>query len=299
MTGTPRVERELPVILADLAGGPYPDYIDDVLAVTAQRRQRRAWTFPERWLPVDLATERVALPRLPWRMLGVLALLVLLLIVAVALGVGTQPRLPAPFGPAANGIVAYADAGDIYTADPLTGRARAITTGPETDLRPRFSRDGTHVVFERVAQGEHSLYVAGSDGRDAVRVTPEAISLATNSGGSPYQFSPDGRSIAIAAIRAGGPGILLAAADGSGARWLDLAPLSDRVSTAYEPTFRPPDGKEILFAGTDSVATNGRPGLYAIDPVSGSIRTIVSVAGNADLDSGSWSPDGERLSYVT
>ncbi len=75
-------------------------------------------------------------------------------------------------------------------------------------------------AFEVVLAPFHarSLYVARSDGRDVVRVTPEAISLATNSGGSPDQFSPDGRSIAIAAIRAGGPGILLAAADGSGAR---------------------------------------------------------------------------------
>ena len=55
-------------ILGDLAMGPYPDYIDDVLATTAQRRQRPAWTFPERWLPmVDIARQPVFAPRIPWR----------------------------------------------------------------------------------------------------------------------------------------------------------------------------------------------------------------------------------------
>ncbi len=71
------------------------------------------------------------------------------------------------------------------------------------------------------------------------------------------------------------------------------------MSTALEPTFRPPDGKEILFAGEDYSAANGGPGLFAIDPVSGPIRTIVEVGGNADLDSGSWAPDGGQLSYVS
>jgi hypothetical protein len=48
MTTERRLERDLPEIQGDLAVGPYPDYIDDVLALTAQRRQRAAWTFPER-----------------------------------------------------------------------------------------------------------------------------------------------------------------------------------------------------------------------------------------------------------
>ena len=43
--------------------GPYPDYIDDVLATTAQRRQRPAWTFPERWLPMDITTHASRRPR--------------------------------------------------------------------------------------------------------------------------------------------------------------------------------------------------------------------------------------------
>ena len=123
MTTERRLERDLPQILGDLAMGPYPDYIDDVLATTAQRRQRPAWTFPERWLPmVDIARQPVLAPRLPWRAISLAAVMVALLLAAAAVFIGTQPRLPAPFGLARNGLIAYDAGGDIYTADPVDRR---------------------------------------------------------------------------------------------------------------------------------------------------------------------------------
>jgi hypothetical protein len=127
MTIEQRFERDLPLILDDIAAGAYPDYIDDVLSTTARGRQRPGWTFPERWLPVDLVTTRVPTTRMPWRQLGVLALLALLIAAAIGLYAGaTQVRVPAPFGPAGNGLIAYAAGGDIFTADPVTGDSRAI-----------------------------------------------------------------------------------------------------------------------------------------------------------------------------
>lgn len=51
---------------------------------------------------------------MPWRQLGVLALIALLLAAAIVGYVASQQtRLPAPFGPARNGQVVYADKGDI------------------------------------------------------------------------------------------------------------------------------------------------------------------------------------------
>ena len=35
-----------------------PDYRDDIVRQTARTRQRPAWTFPERWLPVSVITSR-------------------------------------------------------------------------------------------------------------------------------------------------------------------------------------------------------------------------------------------------
>ena len=63
-------------------------------------------------------------------------------------------QVPQPFGRAANGLVAYAAAGDIFTVDPVTGVSTAIITGPETDINPRWSRDGTHLAFERKIDGD-------------------------------------------------------------------------------------------------------------------------------------------------
>ena len=54
MTTDRRFESDLSDLLAELAPRRTPDYRDDVVRQTARTRQRPAWTFPERWLPVDL-----------------------------------------------------------------------------------------------------------------------------------------------------------------------------------------------------------------------------------------------------
>jgi Tol biopolymer transport system component len=229
---------------------------------------------------------------MPWRQLGLLALLALLIAMAVIGYIGTQqPRLPAPFGPAANGLVAYAQGGDIFTADPVTGVATRIVASPETDVGPRFSRDGTRLVFERTVPGGGSqIYVVSVDGSDLTRVTPKTVFLTPSVLGEAweqYQFSPDGRSILIA-TSAGKPGISIARSDGSGVREIAVA------LQATEPSFRP-DGSEILFVG------DGPPGqshgVYAVDPASGAVRTIVEPLSDYDLAAANWSPDGSHVAY--
>ena len=76
----------------------------------------------------------------PWRTIALLALLGLLLAAAVTLYVGSRPRLPAPFGPAANGLVAYGQLGEIWTVDPLSGERKkvvSLTGGNEATCRQR------------------------------------------------------------------------------------------------------------------------------------------------------------------
>ena len=289
MTTERRLTRDLPEILGDLAMGPYPDYIDDVLATTATIRQRPAWTFPERWLPmVDLVRQPVFVPRLPLRSIALAIVVLLALLAAAILYVGSQQRVPAPFGLARNGLIAYSAGGDIYTADPVTGTATPIITGPETDRGPRFSLDGTHIAFARFADdGTSQIYVARSDGTGLTLVTPTRVNLATGSAGRAwerYKFSPDGRELLIATAS----GMTIARTDGSGASQLDVGMLAE------EPTYRPPDGNQILFIGRGAST-----GLFVLDRSTNQTRQIVKMERGFDLAGASWSPDGSKVAYWT
>jgi hypothetical protein len=136
MTAAQRLDRDLPLILGDLAIGPYPDYIDDVLATTAQRRQRPAWTFPERWLPMDIAARPVPTPAFPWRQVGVLALIASLLAVALAAYIA-RSRLPEPFGRPP--IAPSPTPSRAVSTQPMATSVVAARHRSMIDTRPQFS----------------------------------------------------------------------------------------------------------------------------------------------------------------
>jgi hypothetical protein len=292
MMPTGRLDRQLPELLTELAKPQTPDYFVDLLALTAGTRQRSVWTFLERWLPmVDITRQPVLAPRVPLRAIGLGLLLVGLILAALtALAVGTRPNLPAPFGPARAGLVAYAKDGDIYTVHPGTGVAVAVVSGPETDVGPVWSLDGTRIAFERKAAGESGpglLFVARGDGTDLKQVTLDPLEVIEG-----YSFSPDGREILISARPSptGTPSILIAASDGSRIRELDVG------RSASNPSWRPVDGAEILFTD-DQLMTGDAIGFYAVASNGGSVRTIVRSEFSRYRGFPLWSPDGTRLVY--
>jgi Tol biopolymer transport system component len=296
MTTGRRLERDLPLILDELAVSPYPDYIDSVLTTTARRRQRPTWTFPERWIPMATFTARAAtVPRTPLRAVAIVALLLVALAAGAALIIGTQRQVPPPFGRAATGLVAYAAEGDIYTVDPATGVSTAIITGPETDGDPRWSRDGTHLAFERKAVGDSGpglVYVARADGSEAVRLD----TAAPVSGIEGYYFSPDGTELLISyegGLDAGHgyPSILIAATDGSGFRDLGM------TMAAASAAWRPPDGSEILFMGVDSDGASSCCAIQAVNAKTGNARMILGLEQGRFRGHGQWSPNGAFISF--
>lgn len=184
MTTPQRLERDLPAILGELALAPYPDDIDDVLSTTAVRGQRPRWALPERWFPVELTTQRVQGPSMPWRALGALALVTVLIASAVALYVGTRPRLPDPFGPAVNGLVSYERGGTIYLFDPATDTARVLTSAAEGWVDPWFSPDGRYLLLAReVSNSQVEFGVLSVDGGEIRVVTPHPVQGGTGSSG--------------------------------------------------------------------------------------------------------------------
>jgi dipeptidyl aminopeptidase/acylaminoacyl peptidase len=286
MTSDRRFEQDLPDLLAELAPRAKPDYRDDIVRQTAHMRQRPAWMFPERWLPMtSITTRAVAAPPIRWRILGVVALLLLALLVGLATLAGSQRRVPPPFGPAANGRVAYEANGDIFTADPVTGAVTAVVTGAHTDAGPVWSRDGTLLAFKRTDAGSQfsRLFVARSDGSGLVGVTPEPIADLSS-----YTFSPDGTEIALMSANEASPKLWIAKADGSGLRQVDVP------VTVVEVSYRPPNGAELIVTGSKPGSTNG---IYGYDLRSGALRTIVEPSPGIGVDYVRASPDGSRIAY--
>ncbi len=132
--------------------GRLPTIVDDVLAAaTAGSGSGRPGPSQEGGFPWTSRLAPRPLPRLPWRQLGILALIALLLAAAIAVYVGTQAGHGAPRRSVRrrNGAIVFAAGGDIFVGDPVSGSSRAIVTGPEMDGNPLFSRDGTRVAFMR------------------------------------------------------------------------------------------------------------------------------------------------------
>ena len=290
MNGTDRLERELTAWFADTAAPQTPDWTADILAATSTTRQRPRWSFPTRWLPAAIVPRlpRLTVPSVPWRTVALLAALVLLLATAVALYVGSRPRLPAPFGPAANGLVAYAEGGEIWTVDPVTGERNAIVTLPGANSSPRWSRDGTRIAFLQLAAGGQSVGITNADGSGlVVSDTPAFVQADTDS----LAWSPDGRFVAVVA-EARAPRVL----GGPAARTTYLVDTTsgdvrdlDTRGVDTEVYWRPPDGRQLMY--TRQTAAGLRPLLASVED--DDMKELKVGDLDVSLRPGGWTPDGK------
>jgi dipeptidyl aminopeptidase/acylaminoacyl peptidase len=247
-------------------------------------RQRPRWSFPTRWLPASLVPRlpRIGMRPVPWRTIALLALLGLLLAAAMTLYVGSRPRLPDPFGPAENGLVTYAEDGDIWTVDPVTGERLAIVTGPATDLAPRWSRDGTRVAFLReVIPREHLLVVANGNGSDVVESGASFVDADIDS----IVWSPNGRWVAVAAGPATGRTMSLIETSTGEVRELDTPDID------VEMYWRPPDGRQLMYVR----AIGDDRQLVLVDVLDAEVKTAPLGKPELGLRPGGWTPDGERF----
>jgi hypothetical protein len=289
-------DRELPDLIVELANASTPDYLEAAIERASSRRQRPAWTFPGRWLPVQLTTQAAQAAGVPWRQLGILALIAILLAAIAIAYVGARRSVaPAPpFGLAGNGAIAMERAGDIVAVDHATGTLTPIITGPENDAAPRYFRDGTRIAFERrvdePADGR-LIMVANADGSGVTAATPEPLQ-----GLLWWNLSPDGRDLLVGANRGGLTRMTVYAIDGSH----DPIPLDVDVyldtQVLMVPSYRPPDGREILVPGIRSGSATR--GIYVVDAKNGALlRTLVAPTTDGDIFGVVWSPTGDTATY--
>jgi Tol biopolymer transport system component len=289
-----RFEGRLPDALEDLASPQFPDYFDDVLASAVAQRQRPAWTFLERWIPMSTIARRPALaPSLPWRTIGIALLLLALLVATAVVSVGLRQDNPAPpYGLAENGLVAFVSDGDIYTRDLTTGEEELIVGGEATDVFPFYSRDGLSLAFFRLGPANESegslsdevtLMVAAADGSNARPV----FGPAATDGAA---WSPSSDSMAVVA-KADGPRALFVVPTTAGeeARVIDVP-----VVPSGGVEWRPPDGGEIIFTGLDG----GVNAVYGVRPDGSGFRQISGLGDGSPI----WSPieltpDGSTAVY--
>ena len=282
MSQIDRLGRDLTVSFADTAAPGTPPYLDDILRQTARVRQRPRWTFLERLLQMTLSTNVSAVRgSVPWRTVGALVLLILALVVGAVLVGSGQRRLPAPFGPAEAGLVAYSLDGDIVAVDPVTNQQRTIVAGDTADRDPQWSRDGTRLVFERVDLGLSQLFTVRPDGSGLTAITPEPTAIMPDADGPTFAFSPDGRAVLYLSESR----IRIAQTDGSGVRTVETPGL-DLVEVAW----RPRDGTEISAIGRDG-------GIYLVDVRSGAVGALVPPRDGIAVGGVSWSPNGSELAY--
>src|SRR4051812_12251575 len=132
--------KDLERFLERRAGTPHAGYLAETLEQTSEASQVHWWSSPERWLPMDLTMRSSPMLRANPRALVLLALFALLVEAIGVYAIGTQHRLPPPFGLARNGEVVVGADGDLFVVDPVSGHRRILVGGPTFDFGPVFSR---------------------------------------------------------------------------------------------------------------------------------------------------------------
>jgi serine/threonine protein kinase/Tol biopolymer transport system component len=161
-------------------------------------------------------------------------------------------------------------------------REIALTEGP--DEAPRFSPDGSQILFTRAGRDGSALLRVGLLGGEPHKIADDA---------SEGDWSPDGREVVFVRWKQEGaqarPTLVVAAADGSSER--ELARLDNRVQV--RPRWSP-DGRTIAVTGL--VQQPGAPQTVLLVALDGAPHTVLPTPGRIGLVSAvAWDGPGALL----
>ncbi len=284
MTARRDIDHLIATWLTEIAPEGHVDYLDATLDAIGEIGQRPPWTSVGRWLPMQLPLGRVVLPRVaPY--LAVLTLVLILAIAAVVI-TGGRNRLPAPFGLAETGLVAYVSDGDIFvtTADGL-GRRRLVS-GPGAEWSPIWSHRGDRIAYWAApALGDPaSLWLADRDGSTANLLTGTQTFVVPDQLPA-VSWSPDDRRLAFTSDE----GVLyLVGADGR-----DLHPIGDDSHERHDAVWSP-DGTLLAYRGRPHADRYTTMSSWVITPDGRTDIEVIAAKGGQEITNvnPSWSPDG-------
>jgi len=192
--------------------------------------------------------------------------------------------------------------GDLYTLPVGGGEAQALTHSIAWEMQPRFSPDGTRIVFMSDAGGGDNAWIMDADGSDAQAVTDEDFRLVNNP-----VWHPDGDYIAVRKHFTGTRSL------GTGEIWLyhvaggEGVPLNEKANWQKdlgEPAFSP-DGRYVYFSQDTTSGRffeynrNAHGQIYVIqrlDLTDGTIEAFATGPGGSVRPVPS--PDGQWLAFV-
>jgi dipeptidyl aminopeptidase/acylaminoacyl peptidase len=278
-----------------------PIYLAETMERTRRVRQRPAWTYPERWLPVQLTMSRPLVSSRPVLSLLVVAALILAVVVAALVGALGAPRLAPPFGSAANGLLAFDMDGAIYVAHEDGSAPSVLATGVQDATGPVFSPDGSRLAFMGMLDGAPTLFVSGADGRSATPVS-RGLELDATARETRPSWSPGSDRLVFTGLADDGTyRIHVARADGT-----QTVTIGSVGRSALDPAWSP-DGQWIAFHGYDPAVAGRAPayqttaGLYVIRPDGSGERAVIepATAGDFEFRKPQWRPDPGLLEIAT
>ncbi|MBA2383028.1 MAG: PD40 domain-containing protein [Chloroflexi bacterium] len=285
------VDLRIADLLHELAPARTPDYLDELRDSVTRGRQRPGWSFASRWLPIDPTPFQLA----GVRRVAVLGLTILVL-AALVVGayVGSQRRLPPPFGAAANGLIAFDDGSRILLSDGRGGPPQAWA-GAAHGTRPAFSPDGTKLAFLREHVGGTALDVADVGGAQSRTILEPDPAVRARILPELPVWAPDSGYLAISVLVGDAPSdhAEIWIVDTETGRRSTLLPSG--LLGAAGPAWSP-DGSRIAFLGEpDGSATNY---LY-VARIDGSgllrISNRKSSSTTGYFQQPRWAPDGRHI----
>jgi len=210
----------------------------------------------------------------------------------------------------------------IFVMDSEGGNLKRVTHNAANNSSPRWSPDGSKLIFHTDRDGNFEIYITSVDGELAQLTDNAADDLAPD-------WSPDGNRIAFSSNRNGKQHIYVMDADGS-----SLAQITNSTAEDTEPAWAP-DGKRIAFTslrdgnkdvyvigadgsnprrltddpridssprwsrdGRISFTSNrdGQSGIYVMDDAGQNVRKLPTIAAAGDA---AWAPDGRKVAFVS